>query len=169
MTGKYRTAAAFRTALEAHLARHSRRATVPIGRVRKAVVFERLLARLQIVVPDRWLLKGALALDFRFGTRARATNDMDLAHADDVETATADLMAAAAYDAGDYFRFVVQRTNRLDVLEDAIAVRYHVQVELAARRFEEAVLDIGFVPREHWHTETLLIPNLLAFAGLTAC
>lgn len=121
MTGKYRTAAAFRTALEAHIAAHARRATVLVVRVRKAAMFERLLARLQTVAPDRWLLKDALALDFRFGTRARATNDMDLARIDDVETATAELMAAAAYDAGDNFRFVVQQTNRLDALETAAA------------------------------------------------
>jgi len=59
-----------------------RDAGVPIQRIRKAVLFERLLARLQLVAPDRWLLKGALALDFRFGAGARATNDMDLARAD---------------------------------------------------------------------------------------
>lgn len=168
MTQKYRTAAGFRMALERHLTEHARLAGVPAGRVRKAVMFERLLARLQIVAPDRWLLKGALALDFRFGTRARATNDMDLARADDAERATADLMAAAAYGAGDYFRFIVQQTDRLDVLEDATAVRYNVRAELADRRFEEAVLDIGFVSREHWQTEVLQIPNLLSFAAIPA-
>lgn len=165
MTQKYRTAAGFKMALERHLTEHVRVAVVPMGRVRKAVVFERLLARLQIVAPDRWLLKGALALDFRFGTRARGTNDMDLARADDVESATTDLMAAAAYDTDDYFRFVVQQTDRLTMLENATAVRYHVRANLADRRFEEAVLDIGFVPREHWQTEMLPVPNLLSFAG----
>lgn len=165
MTQKYRTAAGFRMALERHLTEHARLAAVPIVRVRKGVMFERMLARLQIVAPDRWLLKGALALDFRFGTRARATNDMDLAHADDAARATADLIAAAAYDAGDYFRFTVQQTDRLDALEDATAVRYHVQAELADRRFEDAVLDIGFASREHWQTEVLQIPNLLSFAA----
>ncbi len=105
---KYRTAAAFRMAVEAHIAEHARQAAIPVGRVRKAVMFERLLARLQAVAPDHCLLKGALALDFRFGARARATNDMDLACADDVESATADLMVAAAYDADDYFRFIVR-------------------------------------------------------------
>src|SRR5689334_6964083 len=148
MTRKYRTPAAFRMALEAHMAEHASQATVPVGRIRKAVLFERLLARLQIVAPDRWLLKGALALDFRFGARTRATNDMDLARADDVESATADLMAAAAHDAGDHFRFIVRQTDRLDALEEATAVRYHVRAELADRLFDEAVLDIGFVARE---------------------
>jgi hypothetical protein len=154
-------------ALEAHTTERARRGTVPVGRVRKAVVFERLLARLQVVAPDRWLLKGALALDFRFGARARATNDMDLARSDDEESATVDLMAAASYDAGDYFRFIIRRTGRLDVLQEATAVRYHVRAELAGRLFEEAVLDIGFVPRDHWQTEMLQVPNPLSFAGFT--
>jgi hypothetical protein len=38
---------------------------------------------------------------------------MDLARADDVASATADLMAAAAHDLGDYFTFTVQQTDRL--------------------------------------------------------
>jgi len=43
---------------------------------RKAVLFERLLARLRIAASERWLLKGAPALDLRFGACARAPNDM---------------------------------------------------------------------------------------------
>ncbi|HEY8287286.1 MAG TPA: nucleotidyl transferase AbiEii/AbiGii toxin family protein [Chloroflexota bacterium] len=161
---KYRTAPAFKMALDAHLTQQARQAGVPIQRVRKAVLFERLLVRMHIAAPDRWLLKGALALDYRFGARARATNDMDLARADDVASATADLMAAAAHDLGDYFTFTVQQTDRLAALEDAVAMRYHVRADLTGRIFEQATLDIGFVPREHWQIESIAIPNLLAFA-----
>lgn len=71
-------------------------------RLRKLVVFERLLARLLIVAPDRWLLKGALALDLRLGARSRTTKNMDLARYDDEEAATADLLAAQSVDLGDY-------------------------------------------------------------------
>jgi len=165
---KYRTAAAFKMALDAHLAQHARDAGVPIQRIRKAVLFERLLARLQLVAPNRWLLKGALALDFRFGAGTRATNDMDLARADNAANATIDLMTAAAYDLDDYFTFIVQQTDRLNALEDAVAVRYHVKADLAGRLFEAAVLDIGFMSPDHWQVEMLQVPNLLAFAELDA-
>ena len=33
-------------------------------------VFDRLLARLLVVAPNRWLLKGAVALDFRYGAKS---------------------------------------------------------------------------------------------------
>ena len=50
-----------------------------LARLRKEVAFDRLLARLLVVAPGRWVLKGGLALDFRFGERARTTRDIDLA------------------------------------------------------------------------------------------
>jgi hypothetical protein len=62
---KYTTPGAFRTALEQRLLTMAHAADLPVVRLRKLVVFERLLARLLIVAPDRWLLKGALALDLR--------------------------------------------------------------------------------------------------------
>jgi hypothetical protein len=63
---KYRTAAAFRTALEARL-RAEQRDGVGISRLRKRVVFERLLARLQAVAPGRLVLTGGLALELHLG------------------------------------------------------------------------------------------------------
>ena len=50
---------------------------ISLTRLRKEVVFDRLLARLLRVAPHRWLLKGALALDFRLEERARTTMDLD--------------------------------------------------------------------------------------------
>jgi len=44
---------------------------VSLVRLRKSVAFDRLLARLFTVAPDRWVLKGGLALDYRLGTKAR--------------------------------------------------------------------------------------------------
>ena len=82
---RYASAAAFRSALEAHLRQRSERTGLFIVRLRKAVTFERLLARLLDVAPDRWILKGALALDFRVGVQARATMDMDLGRYDDAD------------------------------------------------------------------------------------
>ncbi|MGH2387799.1 MAG: nucleotidyl transferase AbiEii/AbiGii toxin family protein, partial [Chloroflexota bacterium] len=91
---RYQTGTAFRTALETRLVERAQDSGIAIQRLRRAVAFERLLARLLIVAPNRWMLKGGLALDFRLGARARATKDMDLAHLDDPAAATADLLAA---------------------------------------------------------------------------
>jgi hypothetical protein len=60
----YRTAAAFRAALEEHIRTHAHTAGISIQRARKAVLFERLLARLSSHALDEWVLKGALSLDF---------------------------------------------------------------------------------------------------------
>lgn len=59
---RYTTATAFRTALEQRLLVQAEQTGVSLVLLRKLVTFERLLARLMIVAPDRWILKGAVAL-----------------------------------------------------------------------------------------------------------
>ena len=79
---RYPTAAGFRRALEDRLNRQAQETGEATMRLRKNVVFQRLLARLLAISHDRWILKGGLALDFRLskrGARSRATKDMDLA------------------------------------------------------------------------------------------
>lgn len=170
MTVRYTSAAAFRQALEAHLRQHAQQSGMSLIRLRKAVTFERLLARLLVVAPDRWLLKGALALDFRLGAQARATQDMDLGRVDDADAATADLLAAQACDLGDFFIFSSQRTTRLDALRDGAAVRYHVHAELAGRTFQDVIVDSGFDARaadaRAEKSEVIATPDLLGFAGI---
>jgi hypothetical protein len=112
------------------------------------------------------VLKGGFALDRRFGTRARLTYDVDLGRRDTVEEATADLLAAAAVDAGDFFVFRVEKTEELDGLLDGAAARYRVAVDLAGRPFESAVLDVGFGAQQLEAPETLPGSTLLAFAGI---
>jgi hypothetical protein len=95
---RYQSGAAFRTALEQRLLTRSRTTGLALARLRKHVAFERLLARLLVVAPDRWVLKGGLALDFRLGARARATVDMDLGRHDDDTAASRDFAAARLAD-----------------------------------------------------------------------
>jgi len=163
---RYSTPEAFRRALETRLLAAAREAGVPVVRLRKLVVFDRLLARLLAVSPDRWILKGALALDLRLGTRARTTRDMDLARWDTEAAATVDLLAAQAVDLNDYFMFRIERTDRLEALVEGVAVRYHVTAELAGRRFEDAILDIGFGGALVTSPEALRGTELLTFAGI---
>jgi len=161
----YQTADRFRTALEDRLRRQAREGSLPLTRLRKDVVFDRLLARLLIAAPDRWLLKGGLALDYRLGNRARTTKDMDLGRQDDTAAATADLMAAAL-DLGDYFRYVIEQTDVLSDLHDGTAVRYRVHAELAGRTFEHVTVDIGFDAPTIYVVEFVRGHGLLDFADL---
>ncbi len=163
---RYATPGAFRTALEQRLLTAAHEATLPVVRLRKLVVFERLLARLLVVAPDQWLLKGALALDLRLGGRSRTTKDMDLARYDDDEAATTDLLAAQAVDLGDYFTFAIERTGRLEVALEGAAVRYHVAAALDGRPFEDVIVDIGFADPIATVPETLQGPDLLRFAAI---
>ena len=141
---RYASAPPFRQALEARLDAASRAGGPSLARLRKEVAFDRLLTRLVAVAPDCWILKGALALDYRFGDRARTTRDVDLAMRGDEVSATADLLAAQAIDPGDFFSFAIERAGALLPGADGAAVRYYVVAELAGRTFDEFVLDVGF-------------------------
>lgn len=163
---RYASAAAFRQALETRLLALSRSQGFSLVRLRKEVAFDRLLARLLIAAPGRWVLKGGLAFDYRFGTRARTTKDMDLAGAAGEEAATSDLLAAADLDMGDHFSFGIERTAKLDQLLEGAAVRYHVRADLGGRRFEDFVVDVGFDLPPGWEPEVLIGPDLLSFAGI---
>lgn len=70
---KYANAAAFRQALDDRLKSEAARTGLGIARLRKRVAFELFLRRLVAVAPDRWVLKDALALDFRFHSTSRPT------------------------------------------------------------------------------------------------
>lgn len=163
---KYTTAGAFRAALQQRIPREGDARGVSIARIRKEIVFERLLARLTVVAPGRWVLKGGLALDFRLGAIARATNDMDLARADDVRAATRDLQEAASIDLDDYFVFTVEETDKLDQLATGTAIRYKGIAELAGRIFEQVVVDVGFGSGVVDTADSITAPDLLGFAGI---
>jgi predicted nucleotidyltransferase component of viral defense system len=165
---RYASAGAFRTALETRLKRRSEETGLSLSRLRKSVVFDRLLARLLAVASGRWILKGALALDFRFGNRTRTTKDIDLGRGDDEAAATADFIDAQKIDLGDYFIFAIERTDRLDELEDAAAVRYHVSCELAGRVFDDIKVDVAFGNPELKAPDIIRGPQLLEFADIQA-
>lgn len=163
---KYRDAAALRAALEQVLNDRSRREGIALGRLRKQVAFGRLLARLVQAAPNRWMLKGALALDFRLGQAARATKDMDLGRTDDAETATEDLQAAVALDLGDFFFFSVERTREITEEDQGAALRFQCRAELAGRLFEDLAVDVGFSPGFVLAPVSLRTPDHLGFAGI---
>lgn len=163
---KYATPEAFRAALDQRIRNEAAASGVTVMRLRKRVAFERFLARLTIVNPQRWVLKGAFALDLRLGLRTRTTKDIDLAGADDEQTTTADLIAAQTIDLHDHFSFDVTRTPGLDRAEVFRAVRYSVTAELAGRRFEQFPVDVALSEQPTIPSERLPIPSLLDFADI---
>ena len=142
---KYTTAAAFRQALDDRLKSQSEQTGLALARLRKRVAFELFLRRLVAVAPDRWVLKGALALDFRFKATSRPTRDMDLGRTDDEDAAIEDFTAAQELVLDDFFSFALRRTDDLDDADDFRALRFHVTAELAGRVFDQFVVDVGFV------------------------
>lgn len=119
-----------------------------------------------MVAPGRWVLKGALALDYRLGDRTRTTKDIDLGRQDDEEAATADFLSAQAVDLGDHFTFAIERTNRLDQVREGVAVRYHAACELAGRLFDDVTVDVAFGDALIAEPEMLRTGALLAFADI---
>lgn len=167
---RYPTATAFRRALEDRLNRRARMTGEATVRLRKNVVFQRLLARLLALSPDRWILKGGLALDFRLsgrGARPRATKDMDLARRGDPAAADADFQRAQDLDLGDHFELVVQRVEPAneDKAAGGAGLRYRVQATLAGRVFEQVMVDVG-IASPMTIPELVEGPDLLNFAGL---
>lgn len=162
---RYGTAAAFRAALEDRLRASAPASDASMVRLRRAVIFERLLARLLIAASGRWVVKGGVSLELRLGARARATRDLVLARDDDEEAASADLLDAQAIDLGDFFAFSIERTDAPNAARDGAAVRYRVTSRVAGRRFGEVLVDVGLGDPPVLDPDVVDVPGLLAFAG----
>jgi predicted nucleotidyltransferase component of viral defense system len=164
---RYATAGAFRAALEARL-KDEQSDGVGLSRLRKRIVFERLLARLQVVAPDGWLLKGGFALELRLGGRARTTKDVDIDWTVGEGEATELLLDAAALEMDDMFSFDVQRAATDDDLAAGGGQRWTVRAELAGRDFERVAIDVGFGKPPVVEPVTLTASGLLEFAEIPA-
>jgi predicted nucleotidyltransferase component of viral defense system len=160
---RYGSPAAFRAALEARL-KDEQTTEVGLSRLRKRVVFERLLARLVAVAADAWVLKGGFALELRLGSSARSTRDVDVDWRLSSADAAALLRDAAVLELDDYFEFTVERASADDDL-DGGGERWAVDAVVAGRLFERVAIDIGF-GEPVVEPETVTSSDLLAFAGL---
>lgn len=161
---RYETAASFRSALEDRL----KKQTTDVNRLaylRKQVVFERFLARLVGVAPGRFVLKGALGMEFRGGERGRTTKDMDLGTVEEEEEVTEDILEAAELDLEDYFVFQAERVDRRESASGK-TVRYRVKAELAGREFDIVLVDVGLNEIPLWEPDRVQTPGLLKFADL---
>ncbi len=166
----YETAQALRMALEQRLLTRSRQTGVALDRLRRRVLFERVVARLHSAEPGRWVLKGGMALEVRLADRARLTKDVDLGLRDEVtagEELRERLVELLTVDLdGDRFALSPGPVERL--LEDGaghVTWRTKVAAQLAGRPFGGLQLDISPRVHELTRTELVALPNSLAFAG----
>ncbi len=162
---RYETPEAFRRAIQDRIRRQVQESGVSDARLRKLVVFERFFARLNAVAPDRWWLKGALALDLRFGRGARATMDADIAlHGALTEPAWL-ILRASQVDLSDFFTFEVRRAGEPRGDSPERSARFHIRSFLAGRVFDEAILDVVIGARLPPDLERITF-DMLRFAGL---
>lgn len=158
-------------ALEQRLLTRSNEMGVALDRLRRRVLFERIVARLEAAEPGRWVLKGGMALEVRLQDAARLTKDIDLGLRDDVDDAR-DLhervSEALAHDL-DGDGFVLSTGKPAALSPDGgghLTWRIRVTASLAGRFFGGVQLDVS--PRTHEldRTDRVPLPNLLDFAGV---
>jgi hypothetical protein len=163
---RYATAAAFRQALDDRLKTEAMTTGLGITRLRKRVAFELFLRRLVAVAPDRWVLKGALALDFRFHTTTRPTRDMDLG-ASTTKTRrsrtspprrSSPSTTSSPSPPGEPTPSTTPTTSG--------RFGSHVTAELAGRVFDQFVVDVGFADSISWTPDAIETSDLLSFAGI---
>lgn len=106
---RFKTAAAFRQALEERLRSQSLGRSQTLTRLRKMVAFDRFLARLTMKQSEACVIKGGFAIQLRLGDRARTTKDIDIAitrNWTQAETIT-HIRRAGALDLHDWFQFEI--------------------------------------------------------------
>ena len=172
---KYQSDEGFRRALEDRLKQRHQEQGEPLVRLRKRLVFERCMVRLQKSGKSLWILKGAFALELRLGQQARMTKDLDLgadlgiqgqqelSYSDVAQMLRRDLTKKV----NDRFAFLVHEKSKQDTIVPGVkAYRFTAEIRLAGRTFDRIQVDIGL--------GDLLIPpfdklqgsNLLDFAGI---
>ena len=170
---KYVSPAALRTSLEERLNRIAREKSQDILRLRRQVVFDRLLARIFAShQSSRFALKGGYALELRLH-KARTTKDIDIciherkgSLAIDDGTLLEMIREAAAIDLCDFFEFVVGES--ILGLENAPygGFRFPVECRMAGRRFAHFNIDVAIGDVWLDTQEELTGNKWLDFAGI---
>jgi len=174
----YKTAGAFRTALEVRLQNRGRAEGTDLQRLRRQVAFDRFLARLfskGARADYPWILKGGYAMELRTHT-ARTTRDIDLtllsdgtAHAKDPkrrEQVRANLQEAATAPFDDFFEFLVgEAGDDLDGAPEG-GSRYPVQARMDGRDFARFHVDIGIGDEVLNPVEVVTGQDWLGFGGI---
>lgn len=167
----FETAAAFRMSLEQRILDESRRSGLALDRLRRRVIYERIVVRFTTAEPGLWVIKGGIALDVRLGDQARTTKDLDLglreARIDADVLRDRIIMALDTDPDDDYFVFTVGKLQELGTdLSDRATWRCSINGALAGRQFAGIKLDISPRIEELEQTEVVSLHNTLDFAGV---
>lgn len=111
----------------------------PVAEIRRQFLMQRFLARV-FVGSESWVLTGGNGLLVRI-RGARHSDDIDLIHRNDVDTAIADLRRVSGPSALDPFTFDVGRPTEMHGLTGGVTVR--VQVYLGATRMGSFPIDVA--------------------------
>jgi hypothetical protein len=173
MPKQFRTAAAFKASLEAHLRKRSEELGIPFSTVQLKFVLERLLARLFRGESPPWLLKGGFAMDLRFRPRARTTKDIDLSvtlladEAGPVSAAMRErLQAAVDVDLGDHLTFRVGTPKKEPTNAPKGGGRYPCEAVFLGKTYARFHIDVGVGDAVVGVPERLTGDDLLVFAGI---
>ncbi len=170
---RYETPTAFRQALEERLRQRERDTREPLVRMRKRLVFERCMERLQKRSDSPWIVKGGFALELRLGMQARMTKDLDLGvdigyfggkELSSTEVARR-LREELTVPGEDWFTFVLPQAAEQSIQIPGVqAYRFAVEARLDGREFEKVKVDVGIGDPLIPPLEELRGSDILSFA-----
>jgi len=176
----YRTAKAFRTALEARLKQKARTQGLNFDRLYKRVAFDRFLARIFNMQPPAFVMKGGYALEIRATTQtitaARATKDIDRTSKDKYlfymdnkaqnQLIFQKLQQCMSQQFNDYFEFLIgEPTLELENTPYG-GGRFPVEAKMDRRTFTKFHVDVGVGDVIIEPLEKLTPTDWLEFAGI---
>jgi predicted nucleotidyltransferase component of viral defense system len=144
-------------------------------RLRKRVVFERAMVRLQQGALTPWILKGGFALELRLGNLARMTKDLDLTadlgffgEATPSPSKLSDrLREDLERENEDKFAFQVAEGGDEELPTQGVkSFRFLVETRLDGRRFENIKIDVGVGDPLVPPVEEIKGSDFLSFAGI---
>jgi len=170
VTREYRTAAAFKQALEQRL-RTASSSGIDFARRRQLVVFDRFLARIALELGDAVTLKGGLAVELRI-ERARTTKDVDLRVMGSADGIVHRLRDGTRRDLGDFMVFTIRPDDRHpDIQNDGMkydGLRFRAECSLAGKVYGRPFgVDVAFGDPILGEPEVFLAEDTLGFAGIT--
>jgi hypothetical protein len=170
----YKSATAFRQALETRIMNISRTENVDIQRLRRQLSFDRLLCRLFTGTRPPWILKGGYAMELRLKT-ARTTRDIDLALRQNITGGKKVrnnkilelLQSSTAGNIGDYFSFLIgEPIMDLDAAPYG-GGRFPVEARMDGRTFARFHIDVALGDTVMEPLEMVQGRDWLGFAGIS--
>lgn len=170
MAKSFKTAAAFKTSLDARMRTRAAERGVPLSTLQLKFVMERLLARLFHSPDVPWLLKGGFAMDLRYRPSARTTKDLDLSVSVVVGSVSVELrdrlQAAADAELGDFLTFRIGEPKRELTNAPKGGGRFPCEAVLVGKTYAKFHLDVGIGDAVIGEPERLTGDDLLEFAGI---